>query len=270
MRSSWLFLSISLLVLPACGGSEEPPPRTAAEHESRAQRAYEAALEDFHDRNWERLIPRLEEIERRYGDTPWGRLATLRIADAQFNQGKFMEASGSYRGFVRSHPNHTEVPYARYRTAKALFSASSTAPLLPPLEERDLAQVRDAHQTTIQHIADYPGSKWATELEYMRQVTAGTLARYELYVARFYLAEDRFEAASARVRTALTLRKGSGLEPEALVLLAEIRLKMKEPEAARELLQQVLTSYPDSAFIVPARQFLSRLGPKPERDAPAP
>src|SRR5258708_1726545 len=76
-------------------------------------------------------------------------------------------------------------------------------------------------------IADYPDSKHTVEMAYMLEVVTGLLARHELYVARFYLGRDNFDAAVARCEYSLTNYQDSGLEAEALVLLGETYLKMK-------------------------------------------
>jgi outer membrane protein assembly factor BamD len=67
------------------------------------------------------------------------------------------------------------------------------------------------------------------------------------------------------------------MEPEALVLLGETYLKMKEREKARSTFRLVLDKYPESPFTVPAKNFLARLGAGPsvplpglEPAAPAP
>jgi outer membrane protein assembly factor BamD len=94
----------------------------------------------------------------------------------------------------------------------------------------------------------------------MLEVVVGLLARHELYVARYYLREDNFEAANARVERVMKVIPVSGLEPEALVLLGEIYLKQKRKAEARKLFEQVLAEHPDSPFTVPARNFLAHIG----------
>jgi outer membrane protein assembly factor BamD len=104
----------------------------------------------------------------------------------------------------------------------------------------------------------------------MKAVVMGLLARHELYVARFYLAESNFKAALARCEYALKTFEKSGLEAEALVLLGEVRMKEKERAKAREAFEKVLTDYPASPFVLPARRFLALLGDEPrEKNAPA-
>jgi outer membrane protein assembly factor BamD len=93
----------------------------------------------------------------------------------------------------------------------------------------------------------------------MLEVVTGLLVRHELYVARFYLNRDNFDAAVARCQYALQNYQDSGLEPEALVLLGETYLKMKEMDKARSSFQLVLDKYAASAFTVPAKRFLERI-----------
>lgn len=232
-----------------------------------AKRDYEAALEAYFDRDWEQATLLMQEVKRKYGYSRYARLADLRIADAEYHQEKWPEAIATYKGFVHDYPNDPEVPYARYKIAKALFEQSGQAILLPPLEERDLASVHDAHATIRAFLQDFPNYKHSRELVFMLEAVAGLLARHELYVARFYLKEDNFEAAVARCQYALRNYDGSGLEAEGMLLLAETYMKMKKRRKARVVLEEMLSKYPDSPFGVPAREFLRLLGPAPSPQA---
>jgi len=49
-----------------------------------------------------------------------------------------------------------------------------------------------------------------------------------------------------------------------LVMLAEVYLKTKEREKARTVLELLLTRYPTSPFVVPAKNYLSRLAALPK------
>lgn len=256
------FASASALLLPLLASgcaSGEGQAQSALDYTDNARREYEEALAAFEDKNWELAGELLNEVKRKYAYSRYARLAELRLADAAFQQEKFAEAISSYKAFVHDHPNDPEVAYARYRIAKAEYDSVSQSLLLPPLEERDLASVNDALITLRNYLSDYPGSEHAEELRYMLDVVLGLLARHELYVARYYLREDRFEAAVMRCEYALTNLKSSGLEPEALVLLGEIYMKQKRRQDAREVLTRLLSLYPESAFSVPARNFLAQL-----------
>jgi outer membrane protein assembly factor BamD len=248
-----------LAVLVAGCVTEQKAASSPLHYSENAKKAYDEALVAFFDRDWELANQLLQDVKRKYGYSRYARLAELRLADIAFHQEKYAEAVGMYRGFVTDYPNDPEVGYARYKIAKSEFVQSGASILLPPLEERDLSNVRDANTALRALIADYPDSKNGAELSYMLEVVTGLLVRHELYVARFYLNRDVFDAAVARCQYALTNFPDSGLDPEALVLLGETYLKMKQPAEARAKFQLVLDKYPESPFTVPARRFLTRI-----------
>jgi len=245
------------LALSGCTAAAQP--ETALDYTDNARKDYETALAAFEDKNWELANELFNEIKRKYAYSRYARLAELRLADASFAQDKFAEAISNYKEFIHDHPNDPEVPYARYRVAKGEFDSVSQSIMLPPLEERDLASVNDALATLRSYLSDYPASAHTEELQYMLDVVLGLLARHELYVARYYLNSGRFDAAVLRCEYALKTLKNSGLEPEALVLLGEVYLKQKRRKDAREVFNRLLTQYPESAFSVPAKNFLALL-----------
>jgi outer membrane protein assembly factor BamD len=255
VRAVCLVLGVGLA---AC--TPEKPPESPLHYTENAKRAYEEALEAYFDRDWEYANQLLRDVKRKWGYSRYARLAELRLADAAYHQEKYAEAVGMYKAFVSDYPNDPEVEYARFRIAKGEFSQSGGNALQPPLEERDLSNIRDAHAALRAIVSDYPASKYRGDVDYMLQVVTGLLVRHELYVARFYLGRDNFDAAVARCEYALKNYEDSGLEPEALTLLGETYMKMKDLEKARAVLEAVLKRYPDSAFTVPAKRFLARLG----------
>jgi outer membrane protein assembly factor BamD len=98
----------------------------------------------------------------------------------------------------------------------------------------------------------------------------GRLVKHELYVARFYLGKDNFEAAIARIEYALrnygTNLKATGDTPEAadhgaeaLVLLGQTYVRMHRWSDARDTFQAVVRGYERSPFAVQAKHYLDSL-----------
>jgi outer membrane protein assembly factor BamD len=243
------------LVATGCTDSERPA-KSALEYSENARRDYEAGARAVESENYETATELLNEVRRKYSYSRYARLAELRLADADLAQDKYAEAITGYKAFAHDYPNDPEVPYARFQVAKAQYDSVSQSVLQPPLEERDLAAVNDCLGTIRDYFADYPRTKHSDELRYMRAVVVGLLARHELYVARFYLGKDNFDAAVARCEHALNAFERSGLEAEALVLLGEIFMKKKEPDKARQALNRVLSEFPGSPFVEPATRLL--------------
>jgi outer membrane protein assembly factor BamD len=242
----------------ACASSQAVP-LTAQKYEENARSAFMAAMAEFEDKDWETATTMFEQVKREYAYSHYARMAELRLADIAFKQEKFAEAVTSYRSFVHDHPNDSSVAYARFQVTKALYEQTGDSLLLPPQEERELASAADAYTAMKSFLSDFPRYEGSPEVEYMLSIVTGLLVRHELYVARFYLQKGRFEAAVVRCQYALDRLDGSGLEPEALVLLGETYLKLKRREDARNTFIAVLTKYPDSAFTVPAKNFLAQI-----------
>lgn len=251
--------AVAMVALASCTPSKAPDTGDTLQYTENARIAYQQAMQAFFDKDWEAAAEQFKEIKRKYGQSRYGRLAELRMADIAFEQDKLAEAVGAYKGFVQAHRNDPDISYAQYRVCKALFMQVSDTLLLPPQEERDQANVREAYVELRRFRKEYPQSKNTPEIAYMLEAVTGRLVRHELYVARFYLNEDNFDAAVSRVQYALRNFDGSGLEPEAIVLLGETYLKMKKNKEAREAFNRVVTVYPESPFSTPAKEFLRHM-----------
>jgi outer membrane protein assembly factor BamD len=183
------------------------------------------------------------------------------MADADYGSEKLAEAVTGYRSFVHDHRTDPEVPYARFRICQGLFEeVADGGLLLPPLEERDQATSIEAHKELTSFVKDFPTGQYAAQGRYMLKVVTGRLVRHELYVARYYLRNDKFEASVARIQYGLRSFADSGLEPEALVLLGETYLKMHKAEEAKSMFAQVVKQYPSSPFSTTAKNFLLEMG----------
>ena len=227
---------------------------------------------EFDAHNWIEAQALMREVKRKYSYSKYARLAELRIADADFEQEKFAEAIRGYRQFVHDHRSDVdEVSYARSRIAEAQYAQISESFLLPTADERDQAVIIDAFKELKSYVHDYPNAKESQKIrELLADVTA-RLMRHELYVARFYLNLDNFEAAVLRVQYAMRTFAGgpnlreaqpgesvdSGLEAEALLLLGEVYLKMHKFGDARESFNVLLHDYPRSPLVVQANNYLA-------------
>lgn len=251
-------------------GCEKQEARTALSYTADAKRAYDEAMKEFQSHNWIESQALFREVKRKYHYSKYAKLAELRIADADFEQEKFSEAIRGYRQFVHDHRSDPEeVGYARSRIAEAQYKQISESFLLPTADERDQAVILDAFKELKGYVHDYPNAKESPKIrELLAEVTA-RLMRHELYVARFYLARDNFQAAVYRIQYAMRNFAGgpsmrgpdeaidSGLEAEALLLLGEVYLKMKKYPEARETFGALLREYPRSPLVVQAQNFLS-------------
>jgi len=247
---------------------ENEPPKTALGYTENAKRAYETALEAFNAHRWIEAQTSMREVKRKYSYSKYARLAELRIADADYEQEKFVEAIHEYKDFIRSHRSEEEdVEYARARVAEATYAEIPESFLMPAAEERDQAAVVDSYKELRTYVSDYPSAKPTAHIrELVRQVTA-RLVRHELYVARFYLAKDNYQAAVARIEYAVHTYGATGpdeppaggLMADALLLLGETYLKMHRWPDARQAFEAIVRSSAEGPSAIQARRYLDYL-----------
>lgn len=253
------YLALAIAVLAAsCGGSQAS--RSGLAYGENARLAYEDAMAELEDGNCMEAAPAFRKIRREYPYSRYAALSELRAADCLFIQDKYIEAAQAYRQFVRYRPSHEKVPYARFRIAKANFEQIPSGWLLaPPVYERDQAATHRALDELRTYLAEYPKHESADEAREMQRQTLRLLAQHELYVARFYLDRGHPQAAVSRLRTLLNSYRGSGVEPEAMLLLAETYLDIEDPEQARQVLNELVEGFPKSEQADRARDHLEEL-----------
>jgi outer membrane protein assembly factor BamD len=262
---SWLVVVGALMMVGTtqCNNSDAKAPVGGLQYTTEAKRAYEKALEAFMDKDWEDARVLLVQVKSKYSYSKYARLAELRIADIDFEQEKFSSAITGYRTFSHDHRTDDSVPYARFRIAVSLYKQISDTVMLPSQEERDQSAIVDAYRELTSFLKDHPKTKWTREARFMLVGVTGRLVRHELYVARYYLNQDKFEPAANRIKYALRHFDGSGLEPEAMILLGETYLKMKKSKEASEVFQTCLAVYPESPFGEVAKRHLTAMGERP-------
>lgn len=270
MRLLPSFVLATALAALGAAGCEQQTAKAPMSYAANAERAYNEAMKEFQSHNWMEAQALFREVKRKYHYSKFAKLAELRIADADFEQDKYAEAIRQFRQFVHDHRSDPEeVAYARSKIAEAQYKQIGESFVLPSADERDQAIILDAFKELKGYVHDYPNSPETKKMrELLAQVTA-RLMRHELYVGRFYLNRENYQAAVFRIQYAMrnfasppSLRNSeewidSGLEAEALLLLGEVYLKMKRPDDAKVAFDAILHDYPKSPLTVQATNFLT-------------
>ncbi len=271
MRVFACFLGLSVLlgaVASGCGAAQSQATLTYGES---ARRDYDRALRAFNDHDCLTAEPLFNNIVREYSYSRYAALAELRAADCELQQAHYTEAIRRYRAFIRARPTHAEIDYANFQIATAYFrQIPQDFFLSPPREERDQSPTRSALRVLQRFLRDYPDSDQIHDAEQMQQQIVLLLARHELYVADFYLMRDRPRATIGRLERLLEDYAGSGLEPQALLLMGRTYLHMGERPHARRAFQELSEAYADSGVAVQARAYLAMMGAAEEVDTGEP
>ena len=234
-----------------------------------ARRDYERASEAYADGDCLTAEPLFQHVVREYSYSRYAALAELRVADCELAQNHYTEAIRRYRSFVRARPTHERVDYANFQIALCYFRQIPTDIFLtPPPEERDQNPTRSALRVVRRFLRDYPRSEQAEQARRIERECLELLARHELYVAGFYLQRDRPLAAVGRLAYVLAEYPGSGLDPDALLLLGRTYLHMRERGEARRTFEDLIARFPESALVEQAQRYLAELDADPSMAQP--
>lgn len=246
-----------LCLLAGCGSNTVG----ALNYGDNARKAYAEALDDFFDDECIQAEPAFRNVRRLYPYTRFAALADLRVADCLYRDSKYAEAIQAYEQFARYRPSHVEVPYARFMVALCHYDQIPSEWLLsPPAYEREQRDTHEALRMLQRFIVDYPKDPLVKRAQRMAHHALRLLAAHEMYVARFYLDRDYPVAALGRLHTLITTYPTSGYEPEALLLLGETYLDLKQDDQAKRAFRELRQRYPKSTFTGAATDHLARLG----------
>ncbi len=244
--------------LGACGGAQSQPTLSYGES---ARRDFERAQAAVDDHDCLTAAPLLQHVRREYPYSRYAALAELRSADCELEQQHYTEAIRGYRAFIRQRPTHPEVDSANFAIAQAYFrQIPQDFFLSPPPEERDQASTRSALRVVRRFVTDHPESEHVEEARRIERQVLALLARHELYVANYYLRADHGVATIARIQTLLEDYEGSGVEPEALLLMGQTYLHMRQPAEAGLAFQELIERFGDSGYAAQGRSYLASMG----------
>jgi TolA-binding protein len=152
-----------------------------------------------------------------------------RFAAGLYRQQRWDVAADAFRKFIKNHPNHERIPYARLYLGLTLVNADKYA------EARDVLRA---------YVRDYPRSKSLPDALYR----AGECS---------YLLDD-LKAAEQELGRFVRDFPRHELVEWALPYLGDSKLRLKEPAAARDVFKMVLERFPKSRLADDSKFGLAR------------
>ncbi len=270
------FLVISLATtllgaLAACGGGSRESGHV--EYSVSAKQNYDRGMKAIEDEEWVDSVKYFSFVKARFPYSKYAVLADLRMADAAFGAGEYLEAIDAFQQFIKFHPTHEMVEngYAPFRVGESYFRMlPDDWFLVPPAYEKDQSATMDALRELQSFLRKYPKSQFRDRAEKMRVVTAHKLAQTEWYVATFYWKRHKPMATVLRLRTLLRKYPDVGFDEDALWLLGQAYVKVGRvsepthgkddpgPANAREAWQELVEKHPKHKHADDARRALAK------------
>lgn len=245
-------LTLLLVAISGCG----PKKVRVASYTEGAQVAYEKGLEQLEDKDFELAIASFEQVRTKFPYSSYAALAELRIADADFGRGRYLEAIDGYVAFIKMHPTHDQLDWASFRIGAAHHKAiPSGFFLFPSPAERDQTEARAARTTLSEFLILHPTSRNVSKAKELLDEVVELLVRHERYAAEFYVSRKRWAGAAGRYQYILDHYPGGAHVGEVTVGLADALLQQGEAERAAKVLDGYLSSAPSGKAASRAREL---------------
>jgi outer membrane protein assembly factor BamD len=222
---------------------------------------YAGAKDDMSAGRWSSAVKLLIKLESRYPFGVWAQQAQLDTAYCQYRDNERIQALVSIERFIRLYPTSAQLDYAFY--LKGLINFNEDLSLLggfggQDLSERDQKASKEAFESFRELVTRFPDSPYAQDASQRMTYIVGSLAQYEVHVARYYYRRGAYLAAINRAQTAVAdYREVPALE-EALFIIYKSYDALGMASLRDDAKRVLLASYPESQLL--------KLGGRPNTD----
>ena len=239
-----------LAVMSLLAGCSSPPKDESPN--STAERLYRDARDDMESGSYERAIKGLERVEGLAAGTLLAQQALLDLAYMNWRAGEKAQALTTIERFIKLNPSSPALDYAFYLRGTINFNDNLGllgAVAGQDLSERDQRAARDAHQAFKQLIERFPASRYAADARQRMNYIVGSLASYEVHVARYYFRRGAYVAAANRAQQTVAEFQQAPAVEEALYLLMQSYDKLQLTQLRDDAERVLRHNYPDSQYL---------------------
>lgn len=213
---------------------------------------YAEARDSVDSGQYDKAVPLFEKLEARAAGTPLAQQAQLDKAYAQFRNTEPAQAISTLDRFIKLHPASPALDYAIYLKGiinfnddLGLFSAISRQ----DLSERDQKASKEAFESFNELVTRFPDSRYASDAAQRMRYIVGSLAQYEVHVARYYFKRGAYLAALNRAQNALADYRDVPALEEALYITYKSYEALGMTQLRDDAKRIMETSYPQSEFL---------------------
>ncbi len=247
-----LLATASTLTLSACAGKAKKTEHLVYE-ERPVELLYETGMEKLDDKSWTDAVQYFEEVQRQHPYSEWSRRAIVMTIYANYQGGKYEEASAAADQFIHLYPGSDLTPYAYYM--KAICSFEQIVDV-----GRDQAYTNSSQALLTDVVRRYPNSEYARDARVKLDMVQDQLAGKEMDIGRWYLTENQPLAAIGRFKTVAGQYQTTSHTPEALYRLVEANEMMGLHQEATRDAAVLGYNYPGDRWYAAAYKLMTDKG----------
>jgi outer membrane protein assembly factor BamD len=247
--------TLSVLVIGCASSATDPTAKWSP------NKLYEEAKDQANSGAWDKAIAYYEKLEGRAAGTPLAQQAEIEKAYAQYKSGEQAQAQATLDRFIKLHPGSPGLDYAFYLKGIVNFNDNLGffGRFVPQdLAERDQKASKESFEAFKQLVERFPDSKYAPDARDRLVYLIGSLARYEVHVARYYYSRGAYVAAINRAQAAVTDYKEVPAVEDALWILVQSYEQLGMKDLASDSRRVMQKSFPQSKYLTGGSSDLDR------------
>ncbi len=157
---------------------------------------YQKALHDSQNKNYHGAAKNFKALIENYPSYRSTKKAELKLGDAYFLEGKYIEAQGAYLDFIHLHPRSKYAPFAMFYEAMSFYKRKEAV-------GRNQNPLKSAKTTFEKLISKYPYSKYAKKsFKYIRFIDI-KLSENTFFTGLYYYNASLWKPAIYMFKTVL-------------------------------------------------------------------
>ena len=177
-----LLVAIYLLITVSCSQKNYNP-------ESPSD-VFASAVAPYNDGLYDIALQKLGQFKSRFPYSKHSAQADLYIANSHYELGNYQEAAVAYSQYIKLHPRHKQVDFARYRIGESYWVEA------PEEIDREQDLTRQAIEEW-QNLMDlHPKSKYVAEAKKKIALGQDRIARSNEFIMNFYCKQEKYHACA--------------------------------------------------------------------------
>ncbi len=213
---------------------------------------YSEAKDEMGNGQWERAILLLEKLEAKAAGTPLAQQAQLDKGYAQYKSADTAQALATIERFMKLHPASPALDYALYLKGMVNFNDDMglfSKYVRQDLAERDQKASKESFEAFKELVTRFPESRYTPDARQRMTYIVNSLAKYEVYVARYYFRRGAYLAAIGRAQQAITDYRDVPAQEEALSILVRAYDALGLTQLRDDSKRVLEKTYPQSTFL---------------------
>jgi outer membrane protein assembly factor BamD len=214
---------------------------------------YSEAKSEMSSGQWDKAVPLLEKLESRAAGTPLAQQAQLDKAYANYKSAEPAQALATLERFIKLHPASPAMDYALYLKGIVNFNddlGMFSAVTRQDLAERDQKAAKESFESFKELTSRFPDSRYSVDARLRMNYIVGSLAQYEVHVARYYFKRGAYLAAVNRAQAAVTEYRDVPALEEALFILYKSYEALGMADLRDDSRRVLEKNFPQSDFLL--------------------